>query len=102
MVADFSHLPVRCPYIALMPQWDFLNFLEQRAARYPGFKLIMQAGVTELVEKADSVVGLQASTPGGRLEVRANLVVGANGRHSDVRAQAGLKVRELGAPIDVL
>jgi 2-polyprenyl-6-methoxyphenol hydroxylase-like FAD-dependent oxidoreductase len=102
MVADFSHLPVRCPYIALMPQWDFLNFLAERGARYPGFKLIMQAEVTELVEKAGNVVGLQASTPGGRLEVRANLVVGADGRHSDVRARAGLKVRELGAPIDVL
>jgi 2-polyprenyl-6-methoxyphenol hydroxylase-like FAD-dependent oxidoreductase len=102
MVADFSHLPVRCPYIALMPQWDFLNFLAERAARYPGFKLIMQAEVIELVEEAGSVVGLRASTPGGRLEVRANLVVGADGRHSVVRARAGLKVLELGAPIDVL
>jgi 2-polyprenyl-6-methoxyphenol hydroxylase-like FAD-dependent oxidoreductase len=102
MVADFSHLPVRCPFIALMPQRDFLNFLAERAARYPGFKLIMQAEVTNLVEKAGSVVGLQATTPGRLFEVRANLVVGADGRHSAVQARAGLTVCELGAPIDVL
>jgi 2-polyprenyl-6-methoxyphenol hydroxylase-like FAD-dependent oxidoreductase len=101
-VADFSHLPVHCRYIAFMPQWDFLNFLAERAALYPGFKLIMQAEVTGLVEEGGRVAGLQASTPGGPLEVRSNLVVGADGRHSDVRANAGLKVRDLGAPMDVL
>lgn len=101
-VADFSHLPVHCRYIAFMPQWDFLNFLAERAALYPGFKLIMQAEVTGLVEEAGRVAGLRASTPGGSLEVRSNLVVGADGRHSDVRANAGLKVRDLGAPMDVL
>jgi 2-polyprenyl-6-methoxyphenol hydroxylase-like FAD-dependent oxidoreductase len=100
--ADFSHLPTRCRFIAFMPQWDFLNFLAERGGRYPAFKLMMQAEVTGLTEDAGRVTGLKATTPNGPLEVRANLVVGADGRHSDVRAQAGLKVRELGAPMDVL
>jgi 2-polyprenyl-6-methoxyphenol hydroxylase-like FAD-dependent oxidoreductase len=101
-VADFSHLPVHCPYIAMMPQWYFLNFLAERAARYPAFKLLMKAEVTGLVEESERVVGLQATTPEGPLEVRASLVVGADGRHSVVRAKAKLQVDDLGAPIDVL
>jgi 2-polyprenyl-6-methoxyphenol hydroxylase-like FAD-dependent oxidoreductase len=101
-IADFSHLPVRCPYIAFMPQWDFLNFLTKHASRYPTFKLRMQAEVTGLLEEDGCVVGLRATTPEGPLDVRASLVVGADGRHSVVRAQAGLQVDELGAPMDVL
>jgi 2-polyprenyl-6-methoxyphenol hydroxylase-like FAD-dependent oxidoreductase len=101
-VADFTHLPTHCGFIAFMPQWDFLNFLVERGARYPTFKLRMRAEVTGLIEEAGRVVGLQAATPDGPLEVRANLVVGADGRHSVVRARAGLQVDEFGAPMDVL
>jgi len=101
-MADFTHLPTHCRFIAFMPQWDFLNFLAERGARYPTFRLLMQAEVTGLIEEAGSVVGLRATTPDGPLEVRAALVVGADGRHSVVRTQAGLKILELGAPMDVL
>ena len=101
-VADFTHLPTTCKYIALMPQWDFLNFLAERGARYPTFKLRMQAGVAGLIEEDGRVVGLQAAIPEGPVEVRASLIIGADGRHSVVRAKAGLKVDEFGAPMDVL
>src|SRR5437899_3727831 len=100
-VADFTHLPTRCGFIAFMPQWDFLNFLAERGARYPTFKLRMRAEVTGLIEEAGRIVGLHATTPDGPLEVRAGLVVAADGRHSVVRARAGLKVDEFGAPMDV-
>ena len=101
-IADFRYLPVKCPYIAFMPQWDFLNFLAKHASHYPMFKLKMQAEVTELIEKNGHIVGLQATTPNGYLEVRADLVVGADGRGSIVRDKAGLQMEELGAPMDVL
>ena len=101
-VADFSSLPVQCPYIAFMPQWDFLNFLTRHASRYPMFKLKMEAEVIGLIEENWHMVGLRATTPDGPLEVRASLVVGADGRHSVVRSKAGLQVEELGAPMDVL
>ena len=101
-VADFSSLPVQCPYIAFMPQWDFLNFLTRHASRYPTFKLKMEAEVIGLIEENGHMVGLRATTPDGPLEVRASLVVGADGRHSVVRSKAGLQVEELGAPMDVL
>ncbi|MGH7228483.1 MAG: FAD-dependent monooxygenase, partial [Nitrospiraceae bacterium] len=101
-VADFSHLPTHCRFIAFMPQWDFLNFLAERGASYSTFTLRMRAEVTELIEEAGCVVGLRAATSDGPLEVRASLVVGADGRQSVVRARAGLKIDELGAPMDVL
>lgn len=101
-VADFTRLPTQCGFIAFMPQWDFLNFLAERGARYPTFTLRMQAEVTGLIEDAGRVVGLQAATPDGPLEVRASLVVAADGRHSVIRARAGLTVDEFGAPMDVL
>jgi 2-polyprenyl-6-methoxyphenol hydroxylase-like FAD-dependent oxidoreductase len=101
-VADFGHLPEHCRFIALMPQWDFLNFLAEHGRRYPNFVLKMRAEVMDLIEEQGVVSGLRATTPEGPLEVRADLVVGADGRHSTVRARAGLRVRELGAPIDVL
>jgi 2-polyprenyl-6-methoxyphenol hydroxylase-like FAD-dependent oxidoreductase len=101
-IADFSHLPVRCPYLVFMPQWDFLDFLSTHASRHPAFKLRMEAEVTDLLKEGGSVVGLRATTPEGPLEVRARLVIGADGRHSVVRARAGLQVNELGAPMDVL
>jgi len=101
-IADFSHLPVRCPYIAFMPQWDFLNFLAKHASSYPTFQLKIQAEVTGLIEENGHVVGLMAATAEGPLEVRAGLVIGADGRQSIVRAKAGLRVEEIGAPMDVL
>src|SRR5205823_12227027 len=87
---------------AFMPQWDFLDFLAERGRRYPTFGLRMRAEVTGLMEDAGRVVGVTAATPAGPLEVRADLIVGADGRHSTVRARAGLKVQDLGAPMDVL
>jgi 2-polyprenyl-6-methoxyphenol hydroxylase-like FAD-dependent oxidoreductase len=92
-VADFRHLPVRCGFIAMMPQWDFLNFLATQAARYPKFRLRMNAEVTGLIEGGVKV---------GDEEIKADLVVGADGRNSTVRRLAGLEVETLGAPIDVL
>jgi 2-polyprenyl-6-methoxyphenol hydroxylase-like FAD-dependent oxidoreductase len=85
-----------------MPQWDFLDFLADQARRYPGFHLRMRARATDLITEHGRVLGLHAETPEGPLEIRADLVVGADGRHSDMRARAGLKVEDFGAPMDVL
>ncbi len=101
-LADLKHLPTHCKFIALMPQWDFLDFLADHAKRYLGFSLRMRAEVNELLFDGDKVVGLRAKTPDGDLEVRADLVVGADGRHSTVRERAGLQVEDIGAPMDVL
>jgi 2-polyprenyl-6-methoxyphenol hydroxylase-like FAD-dependent oxidoreductase len=101
-VADFSRLPTRCKFIAFMPQWDFLDFIAEKAGRYPAFHLHMKANVTDLMQEEGQVVGVRATTEDGPLEVRAALTVGADGRHSTVRERAGLLVENLGAPIDVL
>jgi len=102
VIGDFRFLPTHCKFIALMPQWDFLNFLAEQARRYAGFHLRMQARATDLIIEHDRVVGVRAETPDGPLEIRADLVVGADGRHSDIRERAGLEVEDLGAPMDVL
>ena len=101
-IADFTHLPTHCRFIAFMPQWDFLNFIVEQARRYPAFHLRMQAEVTDLIEENGKVAGVRAKTPEGILEARANLTVGADGRHSVVRERAGLPVINLGAPMDVM
>ena len=101
-VADFSSLSTHCRFVAFMPQWDFLNFLAEEAARYSTFQLRRQADVTGLIEEEGAVVGLRANTSDGPIEVRADLVVGADGRHSIVRAKAGLSIEAFGAPMDVL
>lgn len=101
-VADFSHLPVRAPYIAMMPQWDFLDFLADAGKRHPAFTLLMNAEANGLIEEGGKVVGVRATVGGQPQEIRANLVVGADGRHSTVRECAGFKVNVLGAPMDVL
>ncbi len=101
-LADFTHLPTRCRFIALMPQWDFLDFLAAAGNRFAGFRLMMEAEVTGLIEEAGRIVGVHAQAPDGPLNVRADLVVGADGRHSVVRERAGLAVINLGAPINVL
>jgi len=101
-LADFTHLPTRAKFIAFMPQWDFLNFLAERAKAYPAFSLQMETEVTALCFKGDRVVGAQTKTPAGVRDIYAELVVGADGRTSTVRERAGLKSRDFGAPMDVL
>ncbi len=100
-IADFSHLPTKAKYIAFVPQWDLLNFLEKHGRHYPGFHVRMRAEVTDLIEEAGRVVGVRAVSPEGPLEVRAKLVVGCDGRTSVVRERAGLEVMDFGAPLDV-
>jgi 2-polyprenyl-6-methoxyphenol hydroxylase-like FAD-dependent oxidoreductase len=102
VLADFAHLPTRCRFIAFMPQWDFLDFLADEARVYRNFRLEMQAEVTDLVEDKGIVTGVRGKVPDGTLQVHADLVVGADGRHSAVRDLAGLDVEDLGAPMDVL
>jgi 2-polyprenyl-6-methoxyphenol hydroxylase-like FAD-dependent oxidoreductase len=102
VVADFTHLKSHCPFVAFMPQWDFLDFLARRASRYPTFSLKMNAEVTGLIEEDGRVVGVTATTPRGPLDVRADLVIAADGRSSLLREKAGLPVDDLGAPMDVL
>jgi 2-polyprenyl-6-methoxyphenol hydroxylase-like FAD-dependent oxidoreductase len=101
-IADFRHLPTRCKFLALMPQWDFLNFLLAAAKRYPNFRLLTDTVATDLIEERDRIAGLSAQTGTGRIAIRADLVVAADGRHSVLRAKAGLEVMSLGAPMDVL
>jgi 2-polyprenyl-6-methoxyphenol hydroxylase-like FAD-dependent oxidoreductase len=101
-IADFRHLPTHCKFLALMPQWEFLDFLKQHAQCYPGFRLMMEAEVTDLIEDNGVVIGVRAKTPCGPREVRAGLVIGADGRRSVVRDRAGLPVVDLGAPMNVM
>ncbi len=101
-IADFTHLPTRCGFLALMPQWDFLNFLAEKAKAYPTFRLQMEAEVTDLLEEGGRIVGVRGRTPRGVFEVHADLTVGADGRHSIVRARANLPLVDLGAPMDVM
>ncbi|GGI54252.1 FAD-dependent oxidoreductase [Oxalicibacterium solurbis] len=101
-LADFSRLRTQCKFVALMPQWDFLDFVRDHAETFSGFHLMQNAEVTGLIEQDDCVTGVHVQTADGPLEVHADLVIGADGRHSTVRKAAGLAVRDLGAPIDVL
>jgi len=101
-VADFSYLKARCPYIAFIPQWDFLNFIAEQAKRYSSFHLHMETETTDIIEEHGCVVGVRAKSPTGEIEIRAELIVGADGRHSTVREKAGFVVGTFGVPIDVL
>jgi 2-polyprenyl-6-methoxyphenol hydroxylase-like FAD-dependent oxidoreductase len=101
-LGDFSHLPTKCKFVALMPQWDFLDFLADHAREYPAFHLRMQAEVKDLIEVDGRVTGVRVTTPDGPLDVHADLVVAADGRRSVVREKAGLAVMDIGAPMDVL
>lgn len=101
-VATFRHLPTHCKFVALMPQWDFLNFLTEQACKLPGFDLRMEHEVVDLVRDADRITGVQARTPAGSVEILAGLVVGCDGRHSTTRRVGGFEVLESGVPIDVL
>jgi len=102
VIGHFEHLPVHCKFIALMPQWDFLNFLADHARRYPGFDLRMQTEATDLILDDGRVVGIRAKTPDGEIEIRADLSVGCDGRHSTLRERAGFSVEKMGSPMDVM
>jgi 2-polyprenyl-6-methoxyphenol hydroxylase-like FAD-dependent oxidoreductase len=99
---DLTHLPTQCQYIALMPQWDFLNFLADHGRRYRQFDLRMRAEATDLIERNGRIAGVRVKTPDGELTIQADLVVGCDGRHSTVREKAGLQTDDYGAPMDVL
>lgn len=101
-IADFSHLPTRCKFIALMPQWDFLNFLARAAEKFPTFALHLQHEVTDLLFDGERVAGVRAKTPDGERLIQADLVIGADGRHAITHTKAGFHLREFGVPIDVL
>jgi len=101
-VADLSRLKVKYPFIAFMPQWDFLNFLRESGKRFSSLKVMMNADATDLIWSGDRVAGVLADTPDGTVEIRADLTIGCDGRHSIVRQRADLEVEEIGAPMDVL
>jgi len=101
-VANVRHVPTHCKFIALMPQWDLLNFLAERAQRFPSFDLRMKHEVLGLIRDGGRIVGVEARTPEGVVEIRADLVAGCDGRHATTTEAAGLEVREFGVPIDVL
>jgi 2-polyprenyl-6-methoxyphenol hydroxylase-like FAD-dependent oxidoreductase len=100
-LADFTHLPTHCKFIALMPQWDFLDFLLEQGKRYPGFQVKMQAEAIDVLEEGGCIVGVKAKTSDGMIEIRAPLTIGADGRSSVIRERAGLQVMDIGAPMDI-
>ena len=101
-IADFTHLPTHCQFLVLMPQWDFLDFLAAEARKYKTFDLRMETEVTGLIEEDGRIAGVRVNVRGEPQQMRADLVIGADGRHSVVRERAGLTVDSFGAPIDVL
>lgn len=101
-IADLSRLDVKYPFIAFMPQWDFLNFLRESGKQFPSLKVMMNAEVVDLIRSGDAIAGVRADTPEGPVEIRADLTIGCDGRHSVVRQSARLEVEEIGAPMDVL
>ena len=101
-IADLSRVNVKYPFIAMMPQWDFLNFLRESGKRFACLNVMMNANATGLIRSGDAVVGVTVDTPEGPVEIRASLTIGCDGRHSIVRERAGLEVEEIGAPMDVL
>jgi 2-polyprenyl-6-methoxyphenol hydroxylase-like FAD-dependent oxidoreductase len=101
-VGDFRHLPTHCKFVALMPQWDFLDFLAAKAKRFPAFSLRLQHQAVDLLRDGGRITGVAAQTPNGLVQIRADLVVGCDGRHSLTRQAVHLEVQEFGVPIDVL
>jgi 2-polyprenyl-6-methoxyphenol hydroxylase-like FAD-dependent oxidoreductase len=101
-LADFSKLSGACRYLVFIPQWDFLDFLAARGRRYHGFRVMMNTEATALIERDGAVTGVRARTATGPLTIMAPLTVGCDGRHSTLRAAAGFRVTDLGAPMDVL
>jgi 2-polyprenyl-6-methoxyphenol hydroxylase-like FAD-dependent oxidoreductase len=101
-LADFSHLPTHCKFAALMPQWDFLDFLAAHGKKYAAFDLHMKTEATDLIEADGCIAGVRAKTPDGELEIRADITVGCDGPHSTLRERAGFHVEDIGAPMDIL
>ena len=101
-LADFTHLPTHCKFLALMPQWDFLNFIAEKGKAFSQFHLQMCAEVFDIVEENGLITGVRAKTTDGEKEIRADLIVGADGRRSILRERAGLQVIDQGAPMDVM
>jgi 2-polyprenyl-6-methoxyphenol hydroxylase-like FAD-dependent oxidoreductase len=101
-LADFSHLPTHCKFAALMPQWDFLDFLAAHGKKYAAFDLHMKTEATDLIEADGCIAGVRSKTPGGELEIRADITVGCDGPHSTLRERAGFHVEDIGAPMDIL
>ncbi|MBR1149128.1 FAD-dependent oxidoreductase [Bradyrhizobium sp. JYMT SZCCT0428] len=101
-IADLSRLKVKYPFIAFMPQWDFLNFLRESGKRFASLKVMMSTEATDLIEDGGRVAGVRANTPEGMIDIEADLTVACDGRHSLVRERAGLATEEIGAPMDVL
>lgn len=101
-IGDFTHLPMHCKFLAFMPQWDFLNFIAEQGKRYPEFHLKMQTEAIDLIADNGRIAGVRAKTGDGRIDIRAGLTVGADGRRSTARERAGLEVIDLGAPMDIL
>jgi 2-polyprenyl-6-methoxyphenol hydroxylase-like FAD-dependent oxidoreductase len=101
-MADFSHLPTRCKFIAFMPQWDFLNFMAAKASGFPSFALHMQHEVIDLILDRERVAGVRVKTPAGERDFGADLVIGADGRHAITHARAGFEIQEVGVPIDAI
>src|SRR5208283_3330897 len=100
--ADFRHLPTHCKFVALMPQWDFLDFLSGQAKKFSSFHLRMQHEAVGFLHNGDRISGVEAQMPEGPVQIRTDLVVGCDGRHSTTRKAARLEVLEYGVPIDVL
>ena len=101
-MAEFTRLSSACKFIAFMPQWDFLDFMAECGRRYRSFRLMMRTEATDLIEEGGRIVGVRAKAEAGTVEIRADLTIGADGRHSTIRDRARLKVQDLGAPMDVL
>ncbi|RYE38937.1 MAG: FAD-dependent oxidoreductase, partial [Hyphomicrobiales bacterium] len=101
-MADFSRLKVAAPFIAMMPQWDFLDFLADQATAFPAFKLLRETSAHDLLQDGEKITGVIAKDGQGDLRIIAAVTIGCDGRHSTIRARAGLKVEDIGAPIDVL
>lgn len=100
-IADFTHLPVRHPFVAMMPQWDLLDFIADEARKFPNFRLLMSTEASGLTETDGRVTGLTAEGPRGRIDIHAGLVVAADGRGSRLREASGLALEDIGAPVDV-
>src|SRR5215813_12092107 len=101
-IGDFSRIPTHCKFVALMPQWDFLNYLTEEAKKFPTFRILMKYQATDLLYDGNRVAGVTGTSPSGPFEIRSLLTIGADGRHSIVRQRAGFEIDDLGAPIDVL
>jgi 2-polyprenyl-6-methoxyphenol hydroxylase-like FAD-dependent oxidoreductase len=101
-IADLSRLHVKYPFIAFMPQWDFLNFLRESGKRFASLKVMMSTEAIDLLRDGERITGVRAKTPDGVIDIEADLTIACDGRHSLLRERAGLEVEEIGAPMDVL